>query len=434
MGQGGCSHVRSAVGHAGTLRNTYRLALFALALVVLLLTVPQANASGTGHIHGTVRDANGNGLGGIIIAVNQYVDGQWKSSPGWEWSSADGSYDWSLLTPGTYRVQFIDEAGAYASTFYPDVAFFDMASSLTVANDQVSYASATMYPAAHITGTVRTPSGSPVSNAEVWALALRNGSWVTVVGGIRTDSSGRYDIGRLSAGAYRVKCNSWLPDYVEQFYPWADRVEDGTDVYVGGAGVANGIDMALGALPTPTLVANPFKGGYTNSQRVLFSWSGVQNPVAMRFGINGTWSSWRSFQTNDSYDIPEGDGLKTVYGQYRNVYGAVGTTQAEVVLDTVGPQCYARSTSVVKGRRCTLRGEVRELLSDKVRPVMVIRTLGSSIKQSWAFDLKTPYPYTSFSRSFRCMLRRGVYRIEVRAYDHAGNEQTRVGRARLTVK
>ena len=73
--------------------------------------------------------------------------------------------------------------------------------------------------------------------------------------------------------------------------------------------------------------------------------------------------------------------------------------------------------------------------SDKVWASIAIKALSGATKLKWSLGWKnSPYPYTYFSKSFTCHLGRGTYRIEVRGKDLAGNTQTRVGTARLTVK
>ena len=112
MRQSGFGPTRLGVCHSTTRKSMLCLVWFAVALAVLLLAVSQARAEGTGRIHGTARDSNGHGVGGIAVSAWQLVDGKWKSAPGVEWTNADGTYDWSLLSPGTYRVEFMDVTGA----------------------------------------------------------------------------------------------------------------------------------------------------------------------------------------------------------------------------------------------------------------------------------------------------------------------------------
>jgi hypothetical protein len=66
----------------------------------------------------------------------------------------------------------------------------------------------------------------------------------------------------------------------------------------------------------------------TNSTSVQLSltFSDVNVVVDMRFSNDGTsWSSWESVSATKSYVIPSGEGLKTVYVQYRDTAGLVST-------------------------------------------------------------------------------------------------------------
>lgn len=59
----------------------------------------------------------------------------------------------------------------------------------------------------------------------------------------------------------------------------------------------------------------------------------------MRFGDNGTsWSIWESYNTSKVWNLPSGDGLKSVYVEYKDRAGEVSLSYSDTtILDTVAP-------------------------------------------------------------------------------------------------
>ena len=52
----------------------------------------------------------------------------------------------------------------------------------------------------------------------------------------------------------------------------------------------------------------------------------------------GDWSSWSAYSDSRGVTLPWGDGLRRVYGQFRNAYGAVLELEDDIVLDLTAPQ------------------------------------------------------------------------------------------------
>jgi hypothetical protein len=79
--------------------------------------------------------------------------------------------------------------------------------------------------------------------------------------------------------------------------------------------------------PTGTITIDGGKAK-TNSTSVVLTLTSfdISGVVDMRFSIDGTsWSAWEPFSTSKDYFIPSGEGLKTVYVQYRDAAGLVST-------------------------------------------------------------------------------------------------------------
>ena len=125
---------------------------------------------------------------------------------------------------------------------------------------------------------------------------------------------------------------------------------------------------------------------------------------------------------------------------YLDVYayaGAGGYTVTYSVTapptDTVGPRCAAKNVTVRRGRTCRIYFKVHDALSAQVTTRVTITTKSGVVKKrlSWGYGKNTTaWWYTRYS----CRLARGTYRIAVTGKDLAGNRQSVVGRATLTVR
>jgi parallel beta-helix repeat protein len=81
---------------------------------------------------------------------------------------------------------------------------------------------------------------------------------------------------------------------------------------------------------------------YTTSLPVTLNLSAtdpLSGMAQMRFSSNGTsWSIWENYNTSKAWNLTSGDGLKSVYVEYRDKAGAVSQPySATIILDTVAP-------------------------------------------------------------------------------------------------
>lgn len=81
--------------------------------------------------------------------------------------------------------------------------------------------------------------------------------------------------------------------------------------------------------------------GYSDSTAVTLDLvaSDPQTGVSgMRFNNGSGWTAWEAFTTDKSWTLPEGDGSKTVYAQFRNNAGMISATYEDsIALDTLPP-------------------------------------------------------------------------------------------------
>ncbi len=182
-----------------------------------------------------------------------------------------------------------------------------------------------------------------------------------------------------------------------------------------------------------------------------FAWH--RRPVAIDFaasdiggsGVGQTQTSLDGgpWQTGATLTVPaaadhRNDGFRTIL--YRSADNAGNREQTEirtVAVDTLGPACFAPRKSVVNsGRLGTLYFMAKDATSGVARATIRIvdargHVLRSFVERAgdWSWSPAPPYYWLRF----KCTLKPGTYRVEVRATDLAGNPQVLIGRNRLRV-
>jgi hypothetical protein len=110
------------------------------------------------------------------------------------------------------------------------------------------------------------------------------------------------------------------------------------------------------------------------------------------------------------------------------------TVEFEVIADTVAPVTTAKAVSVSRGRTATLRYTVKDADPNKGTATVLIKVKnrkGKVVKTIKAGEKNVNVAQTA---KFRCTLAKGVYKYYVYATDKAGNAQSGIGSAKLTVK
>ncbi|MEI7899471.1 MAG: hypothetical protein WCK89_04410 [bacterium] len=217
-------------------------------------TVTNINASlaVASKIAGTVTGPNGTTLlPGIRIYAYSAEGSSWNSV-GWAQSDAGGHYTLGGLTAGTYRVQFSDPSGNYLTEAYDNVSNLDLGTNIVVmAAETVSGIDASLANMREISGTVTGPGRiTRLPGIQVTAYTLNGSSW-DLVGADDTDANGRYTIGVLPAGTYRVQFDDLQNgDYSTECYNDATDLDSAADIVVPGE--TTGIDASLArARPDP---------------------------------------------------------------------------------------------------------------------------------------------------------------------------------------
>lgn len=156
-------------------------------------TVSFSLSSSPGRVTGTVRDINGNPIGGAVVGVLQ---GSQILTP--TLSAEDGTYILSDIAPGSYSVRV--RAGGYQTTYQGAIV---SANETTVVDFYLSSV------VGRVTGNVENSSHVPIAGASI--QVLQGSQPLTTV---LTDPSGNYVVPNLAPGTYFISVNA--PGYQSQ--------------------------------------------------------------------------------------------------------------------------------------------------------------------------------------------------------------------------
>ena len=171
---------------------------------------------------GTVTAVDGSPLAGIRVTITADYRQTWAVS-----TDASGNFRLADLQPGQFSLTYADPQGRY----FTDDRRVSVDAAATVRADVI------LDPAAVITGMVTGPDGQTVAHASVRLFRSATG-FITV----STDAAGRYRIGQLQPGSYRVRVLSG--QFAAVWYGGGAYYSEAESVEVT-AGVTDGVDIAL---------------------------------------------------------------------------------------------------------------------------------------------------------------------------------------------
>ena len=208
------------------------------------------------RITGAVRRTDGSGVSGAQVAA--YAG---DGDGGWTYlarvtADAAGAYDLPGLPAGAYRVRFSDPHRVLAPEWWDDATDVASARSIQLDWQQVrTGVGAVLQPAGAISGTVSETGAGALNNIAVVAYARdASGGWA-YVDRVSTDALGRYSIGGVGTGTYRLKAVDKWPyswsgadrgEYLDEWYRDAYSLTAATDVPVTAGADTAGIDIGLG--------------------------------------------------------------------------------------------------------------------------------------------------------------------------------------------
>jgi len=240
-----------------------------------LAIVSNINASmgPAGSIAGTVFGPGAVPLMDIDVSVYIWNNDYWDNLEG-GYTDASGNYVIGGLPAGQFIVRFRDWQGAYATEWYSNVVNRTDAMLISLsAGSSKSNINATLASAARISGIVTAQDGvTPLGNIDVSAQRWNGSDWEWA-SSESTDPSGRYSIGALPAGQYRVEFRDWAGTYSGQWFSNSVSMGAASTVTLAESGIASNVNASLsvGARITGTVTTTngvtPIAGVYVAAYR-----------------------------------------------------------------------------------------------------------------------------------------------------------------------
>ncbi|MEN8217489.1 MAG: carboxypeptidase regulatory-like domain-containing protein [Pseudomonadota bacterium] len=169
------------------------------------------------NISGMVMDSGVNPLKNITVRAYRW-NGTWWEGGDSDLTDASGNYEIGGLNIGTYRLEFKDSSGSYATEYYDDAPNIENATDIQVTSGiNITDINAHLASAAHFTGTVTNSSGN-LEGIQVAVYRLEgSNNWIWLNADL-TDASGNYDIGGLNTGTYRLRFRDSSGTYATEYY------------------------------------------------------------------------------------------------------------------------------------------------------------------------------------------------------------------------
>jgi len=219
-----------------------------------------------GQIKGKVTDALSHGaLAGIEVCALEASTGEYANCTE---TGSSGEYALSRLGTGAYKVEFWAPGSLnYVTQYYNDKPSLAAADSVSVtAGATTSGIDAAMRVGGRVSGSVtRLTTGVPLAEISVCAYELSSGQYVRCV---LSNGSGKYTIGGLAGGAYKVAFSLEFEEeddgYQLQFYNDKPTLAQADAITVTPPGTVPSVDAHLlktgEAAPTPPIVAPVIPG------------------------------------------------------------------------------------------------------------------------------------------------------------------------------
>lgn len=156
------------------------------------------------------------------------------------WSArtdSQGNYHLATLPGGRYRLYFRDPAGDYAFQYYHDTILAGEANLIEIAPQQViSDINVQLGPGSHLTGVITVLDQLAV-NAYVNIERKTANGWTYITTSTADPNTGRYAIGGLPAGVYRLFAYAYIPEaytiYYYQGYWGGDTPDTAAEISLG---------------------------------------------------------------------------------------------------------------------------------------------------------------------------------------------------------
>lgn len=208
-------------------------------------TTIQVTMDPAAHLEGQV-SSGGTPLAGIQVRAILRVNNQWSGMRSTT-TAANGHYNLGGLPAGTYRVEFSDpDNGNYVTEYYNNQYDENNANTISLTAGQTATANADLTSAGHIRGTVTNAQNTNLPAVNVTVGRYDNGQWQEHWAETQTDEQGRYDVGGLPAGTYRIGFADVDQIYVPEYYnDKADAAGADSINLTGGQTVTINVSLAL---------------------------------------------------------------------------------------------------------------------------------------------------------------------------------------------
>ena len=176
--------------------------------VVVMASCLMAQSAGTGALTGTVTDASGSVLVNATVTLTNLATNQTRAGS----TSAEGSYRFSLLEPGSYRARFTASGFKTAevgpvTVSVTETAVLNRSLEIGAASEQITVEA--------VTETIQTASstlGTTVAGATITSIPLASRNFTQVIGmstGVAVDVSNGAGFGR---GSQNMSVNGASPE------------------------------------------------------------------------------------------------------------------------------------------------------------------------------------------------------------------------------
>ena len=338
--------------------GSHRRGRWAVALVSALLVsslVPTVVSAAVYSLSGTVTNAVGVGVGGILVAPCPLVP-----APGQQYiqclpgatTASDGTYTVANVPPGTYNVSFSDPTHTYPFAYYSDTGFtmsYSASTNVVVSSSDVTGIDL-RYPASYqITGTITGPDGSPVAGVQVFAQSQEgNGGFVNGGDEVGTSTAdGTYSIA-VTTGTYTVEAVDSSDTFVPTYYSTA-----GT----GGAAITpvsaarldvnanvSGINIQFAPARHISGTVRAAVGGQWQFMNIFACSTGV-TPGTCYFGGTQADGTFRIAVPTGTYLLSFVDFVGGVLSGYWSSHGLVATSARATKLDVTAADVSAITAS-----------------------------------------------------------------------------------------
>ena len=308
-----------------------------LSVVLLVtsfaLTIPLclAQSAGTGALTGTVKDSTGGVIPGVSVTATNIETGLERSAL----TSETGSYSFSLLPPGNYRLKFA--AGGFKTSEVPSVTVsvtetpvlnrvLDVGAQSEVVEVQAQ---------AEVLQTANSTLGTTVSNEGINALPLTSRNFTQILSlsagaAVAVNNGAAFGKGTqdMSVNGARPEQNNFHMDGVAVNNSSGQNSSGDSGLYTG-IPIPNPDAIQEFKIQTSTYDASYGRNPGANVDVVTKSGTNELHGTAFEFFRNRALNANDFFQNRDNHDGPNGTAAKQVLNQ--NQFG--GTLGGPILKD-----------------------------------------------------------------------------------------------------